>query len=287
VISVCLYIHILSAFVLTGFGVDSDVNEDFLTTTVIATITVVGVVKGLDALEFLEKWSLYITFLIIALLILGFAYHDWGTWRSAAGVTLPSMPDHTAWTILTLVAGTLIVVQGFETPRYLGKVFDAKTRIRASRWSQIISTGVYVAFVALALPIVASLGGKYDDNSLIELAGIASTLLSVPLIIAAALSQFSAAVADTLAAAGNLAETTHEHLKMRYAYILIGGGAIALTWSANTLEILALASRAFAFYYMLQCLVAFSVSRSTGQRIGMLLVAATMAFITVFAVPAG
>ena len=90
VISVCLYIHILSAFVLTGFGVDSDVNEDFLTTTVIATITIVGVVKGLDALEFLEKWSLYITFLIIALLILGFAYHDWGTWRSAAGITATS-----------------------------------------------------------------------------------------------------------------------------------------------------------------------------------------------------
>ncbi len=41
-----------------------------------------------------------------------------------------------------------------------------------------------------------------------------------------------------------------------------------LTWSANTFEIIALASRAFAFYYMLQCLVAMSVSRSTGQRAG-------------------
>ncbi len=286
VISVCLYIHILSAFVLTGFGVDNDVNEDFLTTAVIASITTVGVIKGLDALEFLEAWALYITFLIIALLLLGFAHHDWGAWRTAAGLTFPDMPDHTAWTILTLVAGTLIVVQGFETPRYLGKVFDAGTRIRASRWSQIISSVVYVLFVALALPLVASLGGKYDDNSLIKLAGLASALLPIPLIVAAALSQFSAAVADTLAAAGNLAEVTHDHLKVRFAYILIGAGAIALTWSANTLEIIALASRAFAFYYMLQCLVAFSVSRSSLQKAGMLLVALAMAFITVIAVPA-
>jgi hypothetical protein len=286
VISVCLYIHILSAFVLTGFGVDSDVNEDFLTTAVIATIVAVGVIKGLDALEVLEKWALYITFLIIALLLFGFAQHDWGTWRSAVGLELPGMPDHTAWTTLTLVAGTLIVVQGFETPRYLGKVFDAETRIRASRWSQIISTGVYVVFVALALPMVASLGGKYDDNSLIKLAGTASALLPIPLIVAAALSQFSAAVADTLAASGNLAESTHDHLKAKFGYILVGAGAIALTWSANTLEIVALASRAFAFYYMLQCLVAFNVSRSAGQKVGMLLVAATMAFITVFAIPA-
>jgi len=67
----------------------------------------------------------------------------------------------------------------------------------------------------------------------------------------------------------------------------VGGGAIALTWSANTFEILALASRAFAFYYMLQCLVAISVSKSTVQRLGMAMVAAALGFITVFAVPAG
>ena len=188
--------------------------------------------------------------------------------------------------MLTIVAGTLIVVQGFETPRYLGESYDAPTRVAASRWSQIISTGVYVIFVALALPLVASLNGHYDDNSLIKLAGLASALLPVPLIIAAALSQFSAAVADTLAATGNLEEVTHKGLKERWGYILIGGGAIALTWSANTLEIVALASRAFAFYYMLQCFVAISVSRSALQKLGMLLVAVALGFIAVFAVPA-
>ena len=59
-----------------------------------------------------------------------------------------------------------------------------------------------------------------------------------------------------------------------------------LTWSASTLEILALASRAFAFYYRLQCLVAVTVSRSTLQRAGMLAVATALGFIAVFAVPA-
>ena len=81
-------------------------------------------------------------------------------------------------------------------------------------------------------------------------------------------------------------ETTHGNLKPKWGCILVGGGAIALTWSANTFEILALASRAFAFYYMLQCLVAISVSKSTVQRAAMAVVAATLAFITVFAVPA-
>jgi len=58
---------------------------------------------------------------------------------------------HTPWEMLTIVAGTLIVVQGFETPRYLEAVFKADVRVRASRWSQIISTGVYLLFVALAM----------------------------------------------------------------------------------------------------------------------------------------
>jgi hypothetical protein len=287
VISVCLYLHILSAFVLGGLGADTEFNENLLTTAIIAAIMAIGITKGLKELAVLEKWALYITLLIILLLFLGFAHYDWTAWRSAAGLELPKTLDHTPWEILTIVAGTLIVVQGFETPRYLGKVYDAKTRINASRLSQIISTIVYILFVALALPLVAQLKGKYDDNSLIALAGFASSLLPVPLIIAAAMSQFSAAVADTFSALGNMAELTHHHLKARGGYILVGGGAIALTWSANTLEIIALASRAFAFYYMLQCFVAISVSKSTRQRAGMAVIAVALGFITVFAVPAG
>ncbi len=137
------------------------------------------------------------------------------------------------------------------------------------------------------MPLVHTLNGQYDDNSLIKLAGVASSMLVAPLVIAAALSQFSAAVADTLAATGNMQEVTHGQLKARFGTLLVGSGAIALSWSANTLEIIALASRAFAFYYMLQCLVAVSVSKSAAQRAGMLAIAIALGFITIFAVPAG
>jgi len=287
IISVCLYVHILSAFVLGGLHMDSPLNENLLTTAVIAMIIVIGVTKGLQTLDILERWGLYITLFIIALLIFGFARYDWSVWQSAAGITLPKQPDHTPWEVLTIVAGTLIVVQGFETTRYLGSEFDSRTRISASRWSQIISTAVYITFVALALPILHTLNGKYDDNSLIALVGIAAAALSIPLVIAAALSQFSAAVADTLAATGNMEETTHGHVKAKWACIVVGGGAIALTWSADTFQILALASRAFAFYYLLQCLVAITVSKSAAQRAAISVVAVALAFITMFAVPAG
>ena len=287
VISVCLYLHILSAFVLGGFHADNELNENLVTTAVIAIITLIGVTRGLKALAALEALGLYITLLIIVLLLAGFAHYDWMAWRSTGGIVFVKALAHTPWEILTIVAGTLIVVQGFETPRYLGNSFEADVRVSASRWSQIISTAVYVVFVALALPVVHTLNGSYDDNSLIALVGVAASLLVVPLIVAAAMSQFSAAVADTLAATGNMQESTNGHLKAKWGCILVGGGAIALTWSASTFEILALASRAFAFYYMIQCFVAISVSKSVVQRIGMSLIAAMLGFITVFAVPAG
>ena len=66
----------------------------------------------------------------------------------------------------------------------------------------------------------------------------------------------------------------------------MGSGAIALAWSADTLEIIALASRAFAFYYMLQCFVAISVCKSPAKRASLLVVAVILGFITIFAVPA-
>ena len=84
VISVCLYLHILSSFVLGGLGIDSSLSGDLLTSFVIILITAIGILRGLDSLEILEQWALYITFFIIALLMIGFGYYDWTAWQSSA-----------------------------------------------------------------------------------------------------------------------------------------------------------------------------------------------------------
>ncbi|MEE9607350.1 MAG: hypothetical protein V3U03_06380 [Myxococcota bacterium] len=284
-ISVCLYINILSAFLLGGLGIDNPLNEHLLTVSVIASIGVIGRFRGLDMLQFLERWALRITLLIIVALLVGFGAFGWGA-AQAGSLQWPALPDHGAWSVLTIVAGTLIVVQGFETSRYLGEEFDAETRIRSCRLSQIVSTSVYLVFVALATPLMHFLGDKVEDNALIMLAAKASYLLPVPLVLAAVLSQFSAAVADTIAGGGNMAEATKQQVDARHAYLLICGLAAVVAF-APTLTIVALASRAFAFYYMLQCLVAIHVAKSRARKLAMGLLAAALAFITLFAVPAG
>lgn len=286
VISVSLYIHILSSFVLTSFELDSAFNKSLLTSVIIGVITGIGLLGGLKPLENLERWALYITLVILIIMLILFGIYDAKQFMSQGSFTLPKMPERSAWEIATIVAGTLIVVQGFETTRYMGSTFDAVTRIRAARWSQYFSLSIYVIFVALALPIVASLNGKYDDNSLISIAATASWLLPLPLIIAASMSQFSAAVADTLAAAANMQEASQKRIGTRWGYLLVGVAAIALSWTGSTIEIIALASRAFAFYYLLQCLVAFSVCSNTRERIRFAFIAIILSFVLLFAVPA-
>ncbi len=287
VISICLYVHILSAFVLANFDMDSAFNKSMMTTIIIGSITIIGLFGGLKPLENLERWALYITLVILTVLLILFAVYDFNQFLSQGNFTLPEMPQRSSWEMITIVAGTLIVVQGFETTRYLGKTFDTVTRIRASRWSQYFSLTIYILFVALAQPIVSALNGNYDDNSLITLAATASILLPIPLIIAASMSQFSAAVADTLAAAANMQEASQQRLDTRWGYLMVGAAAMALAWSGSTFEIIALASRAFAFYYLLQCLVAFSVCHNVRERILFVFIALILLFVLLFAVPAG
>lgn len=287
VVAVCLYLHILSAFVLDGLGLASELNKSALTTALIVLITAAGLGGGLAPLERMEGFALLITLGVLGLLLVVFGVYDLRAALSAPGLQLPETPDRPAWEVVRIVAGTLIVVQGFETPRYLGESFDLETRIRASRWSQYVSMLIYVAFVAAALPITPVLEGVYDEGSLIAVARAAAVFLPLPLIIAAALSQFSAAVADTVAAGANIGEISRGVVSVRLGYLGVGAAAIALAWTCTPMEIVALASRAFAFYYLMQCVVAFAVCGHHFERVRFVVTGAVLLFVLVFAIPVG
>ena len=284
IISVCLYLRILSAFLMNGLGLATRMNERYLTTGIILLISITGFIKGLKDLQKLEIWAIWTTMGVIAVMILGFGLHDI-TVSPESGIALPAYPGYSFLHMLAILGGTLICVQGFETSRYLGEEYSMDVRIKSCRLSQIIATAVYIVFIIVATPFMHYLTGPVSDDSLVFLAGKASMLFPIPLIAAAVLSQFSAAVADTLGGEGNMVESTRGRISHKTAYLIIGGGSIILTWSASTFQIVAQASRAFAFYYMIQCLVAITVSRSLGKKLGMAFLAMILFAITLFAVP--
>ena len=76
-ISVCLYIHILSAFVLGGLGINTPRRENILTVIIVTAIGVLGRFRGLDMLMVLERWALRVTGVLVLVLIVGFLVFDW------------------------------------------------------------------------------------------------------------------------------------------------------------------------------------------------------------------
>lgn len=284
-ISVCLYIHILAAFLLGGLGINTPFRENIVTVIIVAAIGLLGRFRGLDMLLVMERWALRVTGVLLLVLVAMFLLFDWRAFTTHT-LQWPVFPSQTLWTMLTVVGGTLIVVQGFETSRYLGAEYDRELRIRSCRSSQIVSTIIYLVFIAAATPLMHFLGSEVQDNGLLVLAAKAAVWLPIALVFAAVLSQFSAAVADVVGAGGTVKETTQGRVDARQAYVLVCGIAIILAF-ASTLTILSFASRAFAFYYFLQCLVAVCVSKSTWQKVAISALAVILAFITLFAVPAG
>lgn len=286
VISVTLYLRIMASFALNLAGADSQYNQSLLVSGCIAAILAVALWKGLKSLEFLEKWALFLTMAIVLVLLGTFAKLDISV-LSQGVLKLPMANAETPLQALLLLGGTVIVVQGFETTRYLGEHYCPETRIRASRLSQIISSVVYVTFILLVTPHTHLLDGVMSDSGLLDIVKIVATWLVLPLVGAAIFSQFSAAIADTIGGTGNVRDRTDGKLPERVIYAAILVTALALAWSADTAQVLVLASKAFALYYGLQCVVAAMVSNDNKTRFGALTLAAVMFAITGFAIPVG
>lgn len=262
-ISVTYYLQLLAAFSLSGLGIKNVILQQAITTALLVTISGVGMWRGLDMLEKLEKYTIAINLGMIGALIAALAIYNvrqsiGGEWR------LPEVEPHLDFHGVRVLLGLLIVVQGFETSRYLGDEHSADMRVRTMRWSQIISGVVYVTFIALATILFQADMGA-DVTAIIQMTKPVAILLPALLSIAAIGSQFSAAVADEEAAGGLMEDITGRRISVRTAYAIILGVTLFLTWATHVNQIIAYASRAFALFYMLQCVIALLVAVQSKQ----------------------
>ena len=258
-ISVAYYLVLLGNFLLDGIGVDSEVAANAIATAILAVLGSLGLFRGLGMVERIEKYTVAINLAVIAGLLGGLLWHNGamlvqGEWR--LGAADPKFSLHT----LQVLLGLLIVVQGFETSRFMDDEFDAETRIRTMRYAQWISAVVYIAFFAMMLALFQFLGPRTSITATIALVGHVALVLPLLLTIGAVASQFSASVADSVGCAGLLEDIASKRLNLRHAYPLIAMIAISIIWSTDVFEIIALASRAFALFYLVQTFVALSVA---------------------------
>ena len=286
VISVALYLRIMAEYVVGHLAPGADAATSALAAAAVALIVLVGLTRGFAGLDLMERLALGAVLVLTT--VLGAAYlFDSGGRLLGDGIAIPPVPDAGIGHTLLVLGGIVIAVQGFETVRYLGDEYDAPTRIWASRVAQAIAASIYVGFVVVVTPLMGIGTPAGADSTLLDITERVAPLLSVPLVVCAVLSQFSAATADTVAARENLHAEFPRLMRGGRAYVLSGIAAIAMIWTIPTLTIVTVASRAFAAYYCLQCVLAVRTARSTRSRAGFGALAAMLAVIALLAQPVG
>ncbi len=289
-ISVAYYLVLLATFGLKLAGWADPLLGKAIATTLIVLIAGVGAIRGLSGIERAEKYTVSANLSVIAALLVALAIF---------GLTLPSDYSWTAtlaenhvfdWDTLRFLMGMLIIVQGFETTRFMGDMYDAKTRVAAMRRSQIVSSAVYLTFFVLMIPLYPYFTSTADVAGFIDVIGRVSPLLPFVVTAGAIASQFSASVADSIGASELISDTTHKHIDPRHAYVLIGVVGVLVIWATDVTQIVALASRAFALFYGLQCTVSVMIARHRNERQKALWFGALAALayaVAVFGIPAG
>ena len=292
VIAVAFYLSLLSDFLLNYLGIDNLYLERLLTTVIIMVIAVVGYFRGLAGLERLESISMTIQLSVVVSLLVALTVFT----LDYEAVIEFVRTEHSTVTQIQMLAGVLLIVQGFETSRFLGDTYSKSIRVRSMRIAQLISGALYIATVILLMPALSG-----SDLRQIELSAIIAVMAPVAvvlpalLMLAALMSQFSAAVADTSGGGGLLQENSRGRLSVKLGYVAVCAAAVSLIWLVDLLHIVALASRAFAGYYLIQTVLAlihntqkgiFQSWQSVVRQVGLLVLVVILVVVVIFSIPA-
>ncbi len=257
-ISVAFYTSLFTAFLFDRIGIADPMLMRWATTVLLLFVMTVAWRRGAHGLETIELIAVTLKLAIIIGVLAALASYDLMTGTS--WFQHEAIRPLSAWDTAAMMAGMLMVTQGFETARFMGAHYPAAVRINAVRYSQWIATAIYVIFIGvtcplfLAFPIV-----ELNETTISETLGQVVMVLPVMLLIAATASQLSAALADTIGGGGLLKELVPIRLPDNVFYMGIVVIALILVWSANVFEIINYASKGFGAYYLLQVMIAIAL----------------------------
>lgn len=266
-ISVAYYLNLFSAFGLRLVGRETQEMIRWVTATVIAVLGLIGTFRGLRWLENIELPAVGLKLALIGGLLLALS---WTNFDAAINGTLelPPVSHPSGVPELGILLGLVIMVQGFETSRYLGHAYGARARIRTMRRAQIIATLIYVPFIALMTPYFAAglHRGPIGETAIIDILGPLGWAVGPLVIITALASQLSAAVADMNGAGGLVHTASGGRIGVKWGYSGTAIVAILITLTADIFQIIVYASKAFVIYYGLQSVTAALLSLYRGRR---------------------
>jgi hypothetical protein len=283
-VSVAYYLVLFATFLLKSFGVEDAQLAKTIVSAILLTIAVIGVWRGFHAVEGLEIYAVSVKLAVITALLAALALFDVLDLIGADSVG-GTLSGHFDAADLPVLLGLLILVQGFETSRFLGEAYPAELRIRTMKTAQVLSAAIYIVFFLLMIPLMGADSRETGVAAIVDIVQPVAVVLPLLITVGALASQSSAAVADAIGAGGILNDITKGRIPVRYTYPWIAGISAIVTWETDVFSLITLASRCFAFYYALQCLVAMmsaggrgAYGRAAGFGALMLLCAAIVIF---------
>lgn len=268
-VSVAYYLNLFASFALRAEDIIDPNLTRWVSSAVIVTLGLVGAFRGLHGLENVEAGAVGLKLGLIAGLFAALAL-----WIAASladdTFSLPQIPHETGFHQIGILLGLIILVQGFETSRYLGAEYDRPMRIKTMRHAQLLSSAIYILFILLITPLFRGpLPVHGGETGIIDMLTPLGTVVAPLVIFAALASQLSAAVADMNGAGGLLEGATAQRLSARLGYVATSLVALAITWLADIYQIIVYASKAFVVYYALQCSLAALVASRPGPHLNL------------------
>jgi hypothetical protein len=292
-ISVAFYISLFSAFVFDRIGVSDITTIKLVTTALLVAIMAIAWLRGAKGLELIELYAVTIKLAIIVGVLIALLTYDISV--GTAWFQHSAIKELSQLETISMLAGMLMVTQGFETTRFMGGQYSAVQRVKAVKYSQCIAITLYLIFIGLTCPIFLEYPiVELNETTISHTLGQAVWVLPFLLLIAATASQLSAALADTIGGGGLLRELVRIRLSTNVYYMLIVILAIALVWSANVFEIINYASKGFALYYLVQTIVTVllllkepdKTSLTWLKTVGSVLIAGTLVLVIGWSTPA-
>lgn len=286
-VNVAYYLQLMGAAIFFPFEegtVDAATVETGIAVGSLVVLGVVGFFFGLGRLNRMGQRATAFNLAAVAAIIVGFlAYNilvalQW-SW---------SLPDYNPLVTTQSarqILGFFVLVQGFEASRYLTEQYGAELRIATMRNAQIIATIAFVVFPAAALLLIAQVRPDPSPVGAVQIGSVASPVLPWLVLLLAIGSQASASINAISSRSDVIVELTNKQIPRRLTFPLLATGSIVVVLATDVLTAVAAASRVFAVFYVIQCLIALAVARQRRQWphvVGILSVGLAMVAIAIF-----
>jgi hypothetical protein len=287
VVNVAYYALLLMTLVLLPLDLYSAGLAAATAALLLGILMIYGFAKGLMALNELGNRSTAFNLSAIAAVLVAFVVYN--VQQLVGGdFDWPHFDAPIDAEAFRKLLGLFVLVQGFEASRYIGAYFSAETRVKTMRSAQYIASTVYVLFVAFSLILFTRVEAPADVTAIFEVSKQVSGFLPFLIMAAALGSQLSAIVNDTETRTEMLAGQIGDRVPRQWTFPLFLVPAILFVLLADVSSAVALASRVFAAYYLLQALLAGQLAWRA-KRWGWLAlftgIGLAMAVVAVFGIP--